>query len=69
MHKILKWKVEGSERIMNGIWSCSCGKGRSEGRHFHGVVLVGTCDPWPILIYLYSDNINKLFQYHQHVRK
>lgn len=69
MYKVLKWKVEGTGRIMKGIWSCSSGKGRSEGRHFRVVVLVGTCDPWPVLIYLYSDNINKLFQYHQHVRK
>lgn len=52
MHRTFKWKVQGSERIMNGIWSCISGKGRSEGRHFHGAVLIGTCDPWSILIYL-----------------
>lgn len=57
MRRILKWKEQGSERIMNGIWSdtelcCNSGKGSSEGRYFHGAVLVGTSDPWPILIYL-----------------
>lgn len=55
MHSILKQKVQGDERIMNGIWSdtdlcCKSGKGSSEGRYFHGAVLVGTPDLWPILI-------------------
>lgn len=57
MRSILKRKVQGDERIMNGIWSdtdlcCKSGKGSSEGRYFHGPVLVGTSDLWPILISL-----------------
>lgn len=74
MPKNLKWKVQGSERIMNGIWSgtelcCNSGKGSSEGRYFYGVVLVCTSDPWCIAIYLCSEKTYNFIQYHQPGRK
>jgi len=50
MHKIHKWKVQGSKRITNGIWSdtelsCNSGKGSTAGIYFHGVALLGIADP------------------------